>query len=216
VQSQQLAVGTGGGDAGTGGVAAAGGPASEVGATLQTKRSGFEGLELRPLLWEFRVVGLRDLLAPINVAAPMYPAEADRNFGPWGLSFASDRWDLRRVLVLEGRIKGRPGERGEARVVHYLDLQTLAPLFYVAFDARDEPIDVGVFAGRWSEDRPDYPRWPEDPARAVRVVDSMGAAFANLAEDGSWRRESWELVGTPPPEAELKRLDSSSSLTKGR
>ena len=94
--------------------------------------------------------------------------------------------------------------------------QTLVPLFYMAYDANDEPVDIGVFASRWSEDRPDYPRWPDDPARPVRVLDSVGAAFANLAEDGSWRRESWELVSTPPPDKTLQHMISSSDLTKGR
>jgi hypothetical protein len=76
--------------------------------------------------------------------------------------------------------------------------------------------NVGMYAGRWSEDRADYPRWPDDPARAVRVIDPVGAAFANLAEHGSWRRESWANVGTPPPDAEVKRLLSVNQLTKGR
>ncbi|HSJ96714.1 MAG TPA: DUF1329 domain-containing protein [Myxococcota bacterium] len=217
VPAQQLAVGggAGAGAGGGGGVVSAGGVGAE-GGTLQTRRSGFEGQELRPLLWDWRVIGLQDLLAPINVVSPMYPAEEQREFGPWGLSFASDRWDLRRALVLEGRIKGKPGDRGEARVLWYFDLQTLVPLFYMAYDAKDEPIDVGVFASRWSEDRPDYPRWPDDPARPVRVLDTMGAAFANLAEDGSWRRESWDLVATPPPDKQLKQMTSSTGLTKGR
>lgn len=215
VQATQLAVGGGPGGIGAEGGLVAGGIGAEGGA-LQTKRSGFEGLELRPLLWTWRVLGLQDLLAPINAMAPMYPAEKEREFGPWGLSFASDRWDLRRALVLEGRIKGTPGERGEARVTWYFDLQTLVPLYYIAYDAKEEPIDIGVFAGRWSEDRADYPRWPDDPDRPVRVIDSMGAAFANLAEDGSWRRESWELVGTPPNDNELRKMQSTAGLTKGR
>jgi hypothetical protein len=214
VPSQQLVIG--GGGAYGGGVAAAGAPSGVGGGTIQTKRSGFEGLEIRPVLWSYRVVGVEDLLAPINIAAPVYPAEANREFGPWGLSFASDRWDLRRVLVLEGRVRGQPGFRGESRLTMYVDLQTLVPLYYISYSAKDEPIDVGVFAGRWSEERPDYPKWPDDPQRPVRVIDSMGAAFANLAEEGSWRRESWNLVGTPPPDVEFKKLDSSTDLTKGR
>ncbi|MEB2344758.1 MAG: DUF1329 domain-containing protein [Deltaproteobacteria bacterium] len=212
--AQQLTVGGGAAGAG-GGVVSAGGVGAE-GGTLQTRRSGFEGQEIRPLLWDWQLHGVQDLLAPINIMSPMYPAEENREFGPWGLSFASDRWDLRRALVLEGRIKGKPGERGEARVLWYFDLQTLVPLYYMAYDAKDEPIDVGVFASRWSEDRPDYPRWPDDPKRPLRVLDSMGAAFANLAEDGSWRRESWNLVATPPPDQQLEKMTSSSDLTKGR
>lgn len=215
--TQQLAVPGGGaaGEAGgTGGIV--GGGVGADGGTLQTRRSGFEGQELRPLLWDWQVVGLQDLLAPINIASPVYPEASEREFGPWGLSFASDRWDLRRALVLDGRIKGKPRERGEARVTWYLDLQTLVPLYYMAYDAQSEPIDIGVFASRWSEDRPDYPRWPGDPERPMRVLDSMAAAFANLAEDGSWRRESWGLVAAPPPDRELEHLVSSTNLTKGR
>lgn len=215
VQATQLAVGGGPGGTGAGGGLVAGGVGAD-GGTLQTKRNGFEGQELRPLLWTWKIRGLQDLLSPINAVAAMYPVEPEREFGPWGLSFASDRWDLRRALVLEGRIKGKPGERGEARITWYFDLQTLVPLYYIAYDAKDEPIDIGVFASRWSEDRADYPRWPDDPDRPVRVLDSMGAAFANLAEDGSWRRESWELVGTPPPDKQLQQMQSTANLSKGR
>jgi hypothetical protein len=214
VPSKQLVVG--GGGAFGGGVAAAGAPSGVGGGTIQTKRSGFEGLEIRPVLWSYRVVGIEDLLAPINIAAPVYPAEANREFGPWGLSFASDRWDLRRVLVLEARVKGQPGFRGESRLTMYVDLQTLVPLYYISYSAKEEPIDIGIFAGRWSEDRPEYPKWPDDPQRPVRVIDSVGAAFANLAEEGSWRRESWDLVSTPPSDNDLKKLESSTDLTKGR
>ena len=74
--------------------------------------------------------------------------------------------------------------------------------------------NVGMFVGRWSEDREDYPRWPDDPTRAVRVIDSVGASFANLAESGSWRRESWANVSTPPSDDDVKRLLSVNQLTK--
>jgi hypothetical protein len=217
VPAQQLAIPGGGGvdGGGTGGGGGLAGVASEAGGTIQTKRSGFEGLELRPILWSFRLLGQQDLLAPINVASPMWPEDAERDFGPWGLSFASDRWELRRALVLEGRVRGSPRERGEARQLFYVDLQTLVPLYYVSYDAKDEAIDVGVFAGRWSEDRSDYPKWPDDRLRPVRVIDSVGAAFANLGADGSWRRESWDIVSVPPPDDELERMESVAGLTKG-
>jgi hypothetical protein len=220
VPAQQLAIPGGGGVDGAGAGAgmvggAAAGLAGDTGSTIQTRRSGFEGLELRPILWNFRVLGIQDLLAPINIASPLWPEAPEREFGPWGLSFASDRWDLRRALVLEGKIKGKPRERGESRQIFYVDLQTLAPLYYVSYDADDSAIDVGVFAGRWSEDRDDYPKWPDERMRPARVIDSVGAAFANLAVDGSWRRESWDIVSIPPPDDELKRMESVSGLTKG-
>jgi hypothetical protein len=48
------------------------------------------------------------------------------------------------------------------------------------------------------------------------VIDPVGAAFANLAEHGSWRRESWTNVSTPPPDGEVKQLLSVNQLTKRR
>jgi len=216
VPAKTLAVG-GGAAAGAGaGVGGLGGLGGSVGGALQTKRSGFEGLEARPNLYENRVLGVQDVLAPVNAATPMYPEAKERAFGPWGLSFASDRWDLRRALVLEGRAKDVPGGRHTARFIRYVDLQTLHPLYYAAYDARGELTDLGMFVGRWSEDRPDYPHWPDDAERPVRVIDSVGAAFANLAEAGSWRRESWTMRAIPPPDGKIRKLISVGNLTKGR
>jgi hypothetical protein len=204
------------------GAGAAGGGVGAVGSvgagvdSITTKRSGFEGLEIRPLLYAWKVLGVHDVLAPINAERPSYPVATERAFGPWGLSFASDRWDLRRALVLEGRAVESRGAQEVSRMILYMDLQTLAPLYYLSWDSRDEPIDVGVYVGRWSEGRPDYPPWPDDPERPVRTIDPVGAAFANLADIGGWRRESWEIVSTPPDAGEVRRLISVSNLTKGR
>lgn len=213
-QATEIAVGGGAsGGGGAGGLAGIGGAGG--GGTITTKRSGFEGLEIRPHLYAWKALGLQDVLSPINAATPLFPVAGDRDFGPWGLSFASDRWDLRRALVLEGTAKQAAGD-DVAKVVLYVDLQTLQPLYYLSFDRRGESKDVGQYVGRWSEDRPDYPRWPDDPARPVRVVDSVGASFANLAEGGGWRRESWDLVATPPDDGAVKRMVSVGDLTRGR
>jgi hypothetical protein len=212
--STQIVVGTGEAGA-TGGVAGAGGPAG-AGGSVASKRSGWEGLEIRPILYGSRVLGVHDVLTPINAVSPGFPEQPEREFGPWGLSFASDRWELRRALVLEAKASRDWGSEVAPRMILYVDLQTLHPLYVATYDRRDELTNVGLYAGRCSEDRPDYPRWPDDPARAVRVIDSVGAAFANLAEAGSWRRESWDVVATPPPDKTLRRLLSVNELTKRR
>jgi hypothetical protein len=206
-----VVAGIGGGvDGGAAGGAAAGAAAS----TITTKRSGFEVLDTRPLLYEYRLVGARDVLTPINAARPCYPEVKDRDFGPWGLSFATDRWDLRRAVVIEGRRRGHAGGAQVARFVLYIDAQTAVPLYYMSFDSRDERIDVGMFVGRWSEGRADYRPWPGHPDQPVRVIDSTGEAFANIAEDGGWRRESWTAVSTPPDDKTLQRELSVSNLAK--
>ena len=217
VQPTALAVMGGGVDGAGGGGGAGGiGGAAAAASSITTKRSGFEGLELRPLLHEFRLLGVQDVVAPINAATPAYPKDPEREFGPWGLSFASDRWDLRRAVVIEGRAKGTRSGDQAARFVLHLDAQTLAPLYYASWDARDEQIDVGLHVGRWSEAREDYRAWPGDADRPVRVIDSVGAAYANVMEDGGWRRESWEIVSTPPDDGTVKRQLSVSNLTKRR
>ncbi len=213
-QNQQLPVSSAGGT-GTGGMAAAGGVGG-VSGTITAKRSGYEGLELRPLLYDVKVVGLHDVLAPINAVIPCYPENPDRDFGPWGLSFASDRWDLRRALVLQATAKNPVGGDHDAKLIMYVDLQTLQPLYMATHDSKGEMTNVGYYVGRWSEDRENYPPWPDDPEREIRVLDSVGAAFANLSEAGSWRRESWNNVSTPPPDRAAKRMISVNELTKRR
>jgi hypothetical protein len=211
--NQQLVVGTGGDM--TGGAAAAGGVGG-VSGTIAAKRSGYEGLEIRPLLYNVKLLGMHDALAPVNATVPCYPDNPDRDFGPWGLSFASDRWDLRRALVLEATSKDPVGGDRDAKLILYVDLQTLQPLYMATYDSKGEMTNVGYYVGRWSEDQEDYPPWPHDPEREIRVLDSVGAAFANLSEAGSWRRESWENVGTPPPDKTIKRMISVGELAKRR
>jgi hypothetical protein len=183
--------------------------------TITTKRSGFEGIVIRPLLSSWKYLGVQDVLAPINASSPMYPTVRDRAFGVWGLSFASDRWDLRRAIVLEGRSVRSVGAGETARMILYIDLQTLVPLYYLSWDSKDEALDVGMYVGRWSEDRENYPPWPDDPERPVRVIDPVGTSFANLADIGGWRREAWEMISTPPKDRAARQMISVSNLIKG-
>jgi hypothetical protein len=202
------------------GVGADVGAAGEMGSggvpdRIEPKRSGFEGIEIRPQRYEYKVAGVRDVLAPINANREAYPMDPERSFGPYGLSWASDRWELRRTIVLEGSLRNadEPGAKGRAaRIRTWFDVQTLYPLYYVSYDAEGEAIDVGYYVGRWSEDRPDYPKWPDDEARPVRVVDPVGAGFANLQLKGSWRRESWDAVSIPANDREVAKSISIRSI----
>ena len=163
----------------------------------------------------WKLVGVRDLLAPINARAPAYPEEKERGFGPAGVSFASDRWELRRAIVLEGRLKQGAFGDGVRRFVWYLDLQTLVPLYYAAYRDDASPGGLGYFVGRWSEDRADYPRWPGEPARPIRVIDQVGSALIDWNDQDSVRTEHWNTVSIPRDEKKLARSISLSSL-RGR
>ncbi len=197
--------------------ASAGGAAASNPETITPKRSGWEGLEIRPNRSSWRVLGVQNVLTPINAITPMYPDASTRNFGPWGLSFGNDRWDLRRAIVIEAKYKAPEEEKkGVAKIVLHIDLQTLAPLYYQSWDAREEVVDVGIYLGRWSEDRVDYPRWPDDPKRPIRVIDPAGAAFSNVSLQVAWRRESWQATSTPQTRQDERNKMSVTGLTKGR
>jgi len=165
-----------------------------------------------PALHDWKILGVRDVLAPINARVPAYPVEKSRGFGPAGVSFASDRWELRRAIVLEGRFKQGSFGDGVSRYVWYIDLQTLFPLYYAAYRNDSERGGLGYFVGRWSEDRADYPRWADDAARPVRVIDQVGSGLIDWNKQDSVRAEAWEAVSIPSDETKLVRQMSQSSL----
>jgi len=156
--------------------------------------------------YRWRVATVRDLLAPINARTPAYPEAENRSFGAFGASLASDRWELRRVLVLEAPLG--PGQS----VRRYVDLETLFPLYHV--EGADGGPVIFQYAGRWSEDRPDYPRWPETPERALRIIDPVARVYVGGSE--VVRIEAWNTVAVPPEGKSLRRMVSESSLARRR
>jgi hypothetical protein len=50
----------------------------------------------------------------------------------------------------------------------------------------------------------------------VRVLDSVAAVHLDPIGRASWRRESWDVVATPPPDDELRRMTSVTNLEQGR
>lgn len=168
-----------------------------------------------PQLHRWKVVGVRDLLAPLNAKRPAYPEDKARSFGPYAVSFANDRWDLRRTLVIEGELKEGAFSDGVKRYRWYLDLQTLERLYYASYREDGTSTGIGTFVGRWSEDRDDYRPWPDDPKRAVRIVDTVGYALVDTHHLEALRFEAWNTVSTPPNDEKIKRMISQSSL-RGR
>ncbi|HTF34223.1 MAG TPA: DUF1329 domain-containing protein [Myxococcota bacterium] len=151
--------------------------------------------------YRWRLVGVRDVVAPINIVRPSYPEDPDRVFGPSGASLASDRWELRRTLVLEA------GDESH-RIRQYVDVETLFPLLLV-----DGPVLVQS-AGRWSEDRPGYPTWANSTPRSARILDPVVAVTVSPSE--VVRVEAWNSVGLAPDETNLRNLVSTEALTRER
>src|SRR5262249_22338502 len=91
-----------GGDSNTGPQGAINPTAGESIQVTENLRVGFTAQALRPNAYVWRLRGEREVLAPLNVAWPGYPIDRERGFGPSGLSIASDRWDVRWAVVIDG------------------------------------------------------------------------------------------------------------------
>ena len=173
-------------------------------------RVGFTALALRPNGYVWRLRGEREVIAPINVAWPGYPIESDRNFGPHGLSVASDRWDVRFAVVIDGL----PRDRMEYEMVTlYVDWQTQQPLYVVTKTRRGRILEVGIPVHRYSEDTLNYPGWPNgEPAR---VFDPVAEVFYRVSDDSGWRRESYDIHSTPADPRRRRRFTAPGYLERG-
>jgi hypothetical protein len=161
----------------------------------------------------WRVVGEREVLAPLNASVVGYPTNPDRSYGPSGLSVATDRWDVRWAVVIEGRARQVIDDLGYVRL--WIDWQTGQPLYYMADRPNRLLLDVGILVHRWSGDRADYPDWPG--VGRVGVFDPVGAVFFDAANGRSgWRRESYDLISIPVDPVELRKMSGVDALEHGR
>ncbi|MFT5441216.1 MAG: hypothetical protein ACI8W3_000256 [Myxococcota bacterium] len=182
-------------------------------AVSEDMRRGFIGMTLRGNAYAWRVVGEADVLAPLNASGSGYPKLDDRNFGTSGLSLASDRWDLRHALILEGAL--RVENLDVAYVKIYIDYQTLQPLYWFTRTSRQRLLDVGAFAYHYSDDDAKAPEWPGGMQSSVFLP--VAATFFDAgAGAGGWRRESFDLEATPMSADEERAMTTSSSLGRGR
>jgi hypothetical protein len=211
------------GDAGGGGIAFGGGlggggsgainpTAGQSIATSEHIRRGFVGLTLRPNAYAWRYRGERAVLAPLNATRPGYPRSPDRNFGPSGLSLASDSWDVRYAVVIEGAL--RVPEQEVRTITIYVDYQTQQPLYWITRTDRRRLLDIGVLAHRFTGDVPKYPDWPG--GTPTLVFEPVAAAFYNALEGGGgWRRESYDLRSIPFDKDERRSMTTSMGLSRG-
>jgi len=174
-------------------------------------RAGFVGLLIRPNAYRWTIAGARDVLAPANVRAVGYPPDPSRNFGPSGLSLASDRWDVRRAVELDGERKSHEGEI--ARVALWIDALTLQPLYWVSREANGSVIEVGIFAHRWSAEDNLSTRW-QGNGDGFGVMLPVAESFTVAGQGGGWRRESFVLASEPPAPDQTKDFLSVQGLER--
>jgi hypothetical protein len=168
--------------------------------------------------YEWTCLGEARMVAPMNTTQKGYPYEKDHNFGPYGLSFANDKWELRDAYVV--RMKPKNADHPYDHKDIYLDKQTYQPLYSFAYDQKNELWKIITHNHRWSENRdltgPDwFPGWEDVPKpRAIVVVSDI---IANVQTGTGNRIEFWDAQGTPmPSKGKIRRFIDVGRLTKGR
>jgi hypothetical protein len=150
--------------------------------------------------FEWECLGELTLLAPMNSRVRGYPYSREQGFGPYGLSYANDSWELRRSVKI--RFRPRNPDHPYAYKDLYLDRQTLTPLYAFAYDQKGELWKIIWHNHRWSEDERIetgqerwYAGWKGVPEpRDLRIVSDT---IVNVQTGTGNRIEFWDDHGTP-------------------
>jgi hypothetical protein len=167
--------------------------------------------------YDWTCLGEADAIAPMNTKVKGYPYVKGQNFGPFGLSFASDRWELRRALILRMDPKNHDHPYHHKDI--WLDKQTLQPLYSFAYDQKEELWKIIYHNHRWSEDRSLTGEWfkPWDEVPEPRVVAVVSDTIINVQTGTGNRIEFWDAAGTPMGnKARIRRYIDIGRLTRGR
>ncbi|RIL01497.1 MAG: hypothetical protein DCC71_17570 [Proteobacteria bacterium] len=167
--------------------------------------------------YEWKCLGEQEILAPMNTKVKGYPYVKDQNFGPYGLSFANDRWDLRKAVVV--RMDPRNQDHPYAHKDIYIDKETLQPLYSFAYDQKQELWKILYHNHRWSGDDSLtgawYEPWEEvaEPRVSVVVCDTI----INVQTGTGNRIEFWDASGKRVGnKAHIRRYIDVGRLTRGR
>jgi hypothetical protein len=186
-------------------------PDPSIAATEHTRR-GLTGLMLRPNAYRFGFMRSQDVIAPINSANFGYPSRKDRNYGTSGLSVATDRWEIRRAVVIRGVRKVVEGKI--ASVTLWLDALTQQPLYMITSKANNHLAEVGIMVGRFSGDDAIHPKW-QGSGKGFGTILPVGATFY-VSGEGGWMRESYEIRSDPPDADKRSDYTSTIKLQRGR
>ena len=176
----------------------------------------FSGL---PAQYHWKCLGYDEVLAPMNTQHKGYPYEEEARYGSSGLSYANDRWELRRAIKLE--MVPKQDDHPYARKELWLDVQTMQPLYSFAYDHTGALYKIIYHNHRWSEDdlgdikaRDWYPAWENVPEpRDLRVVSE---AIMNVQTGTGNRLDFWDSNGSPPKLRSLRRYAEVQRLRQGR
>jgi hypothetical protein len=167
--------------------------------------------------YEWECLGERKIVGPMNTTVKAYPYEKEHNFGPYGLSFADDRWELRDAIIVR-MIPKNPDHPYHHKDI-YIDKQTMLALYSFAYDQKEELWKIISHNKRWSEDHSltgvFYEGWEGVPEpRDAAIVSDI---IVNVQTGTGNRIEFWNRNGTAfKSKGKIRRFIDVGRLTKGR
>ena len=176
-----------------------------------------------PPQYDWSCRGEQDVLAPVNSKVFAYPYEEDHNFGPYGVSYADDLWEMRHAWIL--RFDPKNDDHPYAYKDIWIDKQTYEPLYSFAYDRKKELWKIVWHNHRWSEDWHEgdsrakdgdwYKGWESvDEPRDLRVISDT---IVNVQTGTGNRIEFWDSHGTPmKSKGKIRRYIDIGRLNKGR
>jgi hypothetical protein len=173
-------------------------------------------------IWE--CLGEAKIISPMNTQVLAYPyTEEEYNFGPYGFSFANDRWEVRDAWII--RFDPRNDDHPYSYKDIYIDKELYLPLYSFAYDRKKELWKIIWHNKRYSEDwngnDPTFPNgvwykgWPDvEQPKDLRVVSDI---IVNVQTGTGNRIEFWDNYGTPlPSKGKIRRYIDIGRLNKGR
>jgi hypothetical protein len=167
--------------------------------------------------YDWTCLAERELMAPMNTKVKGYPYDPDHNFGPYGLSFADDRWEMRHAFLV--RMVPKNDDHPYHHKDIWIDKQTYAPLYSFAYDQKEELWKIIWHAKRFSRDETLtgnwFPGWDGHPDPRVIVV--VSDIIVNVQTGTGNRIEFWDAHGSPlESKGRVRRYIDVGRLTRGR
>jgi hypothetical protein len=190
--------------------------------TMDDLRS-FSGI---PPQYKWQCLGEKKVIAPVNTKTLAYPYTDTYNFGPYGFSYASDRWEVRDAWIVRFIPKNEDHPYHHKDI--YIDKDTYEPLYSFAYDRKNELWKIIWHNHRYSEDwngkvNKDpkaadgvwYPGWEGVPEpKNLRTVSDI---IVNVQTGTGNRIEFWNNEGSPlSTKGKVRAYIDIGRLNKGR
>jgi len=181
-----------------------------------------------PPQYDWTCLGELRVIHPLNAAKLGYPYNDTYNYGPYGFSYANDRWEVRDAFLI--RFKPKNEDHPYSYKDIWIDKQTYQPLYSAAYDRKKELWKLIWHNFRWTEDwraqtpeqsDPKFkdgiynPPWEGiDEVRTLRLASQI---IVNVQSGTGNRIEVWDNQGMPPAsKGDIRRLVDIGRLNKGR